>query len=88
MTQPISWDASARAVAHLQPLKMAAFEGFFMGGPHAPLAIGGIPDVKDRKVLYAIELPSMMSISFRSYGGGPERAQIRWERECFRLRAW
>jgi cytochrome d ubiquinol oxidase subunit I len=60
--QPISGDASARAVARLQPLKMAAFEGLFKGGPHAPLAIGGIPDVKDRKLLYAIELPSMLSI--------------------------
>jgi cytochrome d ubiquinol oxidase subunit I len=60
--QPISGDASARAVARLQPLKMAAFEGLFKGGPHAPLALGGIPDVKDRKLLYAIELPSMLSI--------------------------
>jgi cytochrome d ubiquinol oxidase subunit I len=62
MMQPISGDASARAVAHLQPLKMAAFEGIFHGGPHAPLALGGIPDVKDRRLLYAIELPSMLSI--------------------------
>jgi len=62
MMQPISGDASARAVAHLQPLKMEAFEGLFHGGPHAPLALGGIPDVKDRKLLYAIELPSMLSI--------------------------
>jgi cytochrome bd ubiquinol oxidase subunit I len=60
--QPISGDASARAVARLQPLKMAAFEGLFKSGPHAPLALGGIPDVKDRKLLYAIELPSMLSI--------------------------
>ncbi|MEA2679734.1 MAG: cytochrome bd ubiquinol oxidase subunit, partial [Candidatus Binataceae bacterium] len=62
MMQPISGDASARAVAHLQPLKMAAFEGLFHGGPNAPLALGGIPDVKGRKLLYAIELPSMLSI--------------------------
>ncbi|HVC43631.1 MAG TPA: cytochrome ubiquinol oxidase subunit I [Candidatus Binataceae bacterium] len=60
--QPISGDASARAVARLQPLKMAAFEGLFNSGPHAPLALGGIPDVKDRKLLYAIELPSMLSL--------------------------
>ena len=60
--QPISGDAAARAVARLQPIKMAAFEGLFHGGSHAPLAIGGIPDVKDRKLLYAIELPSMLSL--------------------------
>ncbi len=62
IVQPISGDASARAVSHLQPLKMAAFESLFKGGPYAPLALGGIPDVKDRKLLYAIELPSMLSI--------------------------
>ena len=62
LVQPISGDASARAVERLQPLKMAAFEGLFKGGPYAPLAIGGIPDEKDRKLLYAIELPSMLSI--------------------------
>ncbi|HEX3408854.1 MAG TPA: cytochrome ubiquinol oxidase subunit I [Candidatus Binataceae bacterium] len=60
--QPISGDASARAVERLQPAKMAAFEGLFKGGAHAPLAIGGIPDVERRKLLYAIELPSMLSI--------------------------
>jgi cytochrome d ubiquinol oxidase subunit I len=62
IVQPISGDASARSVSHLQPLKMAAFEGLFKGGPYAPLALGGIPDVKDRKLLYAIELPEMLSI--------------------------
>ncbi len=29
---------------------------------HAPIAIGGIPDVKARKLRYAIELPDMLSI--------------------------
>jgi cytochrome bd ubiquinol oxidase subunit I len=62
IAQPISGDAAARAVAHLQPLKMAAFEGLFVSGPHAPLALGGIPDVKAHKLRYAIEIPSMLSI--------------------------
>ncbi len=60
--QPLSGDASARAVARLQPIKIAAFEGLFVTGPHAPLAIGGIPDVGARRLRYAIELPSMLSI--------------------------
>lgn len=60
--QPLSGDASARAVARLQPVKIAAFEGLFVTGPHAPLAIGGIPDVGARRLRYAIELPSMLSI--------------------------
>jgi cytochrome d ubiquinol oxidase subunit I len=62
LLQPISGDASARAVARFQPAKIAAFEGLFQTGPHAPLAIGGIPDVKARRLRYAIELPSMLSI--------------------------
>lgn len=39
--QPVSGDASARAVARLQPLKMAAFEGLFKGGltPRSRLAV-------------------------------------------------
>jgi cytochrome d ubiquinol oxidase subunit I len=60
--QPISGDFAARAVAKLQPIKLAAFEGLFTTESHAPLAIGGIPDVKARKLRYAIELPDMLSI--------------------------
>jgi cytochrome bd ubiquinol oxidase subunit I len=62
LMQPISGDFAARAVARLQPIKLAAFEGLFRTQSHAPLAIGGIPDVKDRKLLYAIDLPDMLSI--------------------------
>ena len=68
--QPLSGDVSAVAVERLQPLKMAAFEGLFQTGSHAPLAIGGIPDLKNRKLLYAIELPSMLSLmTFHSVDG-------------------
>lgn len=62
LIQPLSGDASARAVARLQPVKLAAFEGLFQTGPHAPLALGGIPDARARRLRYAIELPSMLSL--------------------------
>jgi cytochrome d ubiquinol oxidase subunit I len=59
---PLSGDISARAVARLQPIKMAAFEGLFETQRGAPLAIGGIPDVEARRLRYAIELPDMLSL--------------------------
>jgi cytochrome bd ubiquinol oxidase subunit I len=60
--QPLSGDLAAREVARLQPIKMAAFEGLFETKRGAPLAIGGIPDVNTRRLLYAIELPDMLSL--------------------------
>jgi cytochrome d ubiquinol oxidase subunit I len=62
LAQPLSGDLAAREVARLQPIKMAAFEGLFETKRGAPLAIGGIPDVKARRLRYAIELPDMLSL--------------------------
>jgi cytochrome d ubiquinol oxidase subunit I len=62
LAQPISGDLAAREVARLQPIKMAAFEGLFETKRGAPLAIGGIPDAKTRRLRYAIELPDMLSL--------------------------
>jgi cytochrome d ubiquinol oxidase subunit I len=62
LAQPLSGDLAAREVARLQPIKLAAFEGLFDTRRGAPLAIGGIPDVKAHRLLYAIELPDMLSL--------------------------
>jgi cytochrome d ubiquinol oxidase subunit I len=62
LMQPLSGDFAAREVARLQPLKMAAFEGLFESQRGAPLALGGIPDIKARRLRYAIELPDMLSL--------------------------
>ena len=59
--QPISGDFSAKDVARRQPAKLAAMEAHFHTRKHAPLIIGGIPDVENEKVNYAIELPGMLS---------------------------
>lgn len=48
-------------VAKRQPAKLAAMEAHFKTEPYSPLIIGGIPDVKNKKVDYAIELPGMLS---------------------------
>jgi cytochrome d ubiquinol oxidase subunit I len=59
--QPLSGDISAKMVAKRQPAKLAAMEAHFKTEPYSPLIIGGIPDVKNKKVDYAIELPGMLS---------------------------
>lgn len=59
--QPISGDLSAKDVAKRQPAKLAAMEALFKTEKSAPLLIGGLPDEKNRRVHYAIELPGMLS---------------------------
>lgn len=59
--QPISGDLAAKNVAKLQPAKLAAFESHFETQERAPLIIGGIPDVENREVKYAIKLPGFLS---------------------------
>ena len=59
--QPISGDFSAKDVARRQPAKLAAMEAHFHTQEHAPLIIGGIPNMEKQEVNYAIELPGMLS---------------------------
>jgi len=59
--QPISGDFSAKDVARRQPAKLAAMEAHFHTREHAPLIIGGIPDMEKEEVNFAIELPGMLS---------------------------
>jgi cytochrome bd ubiquinol oxidase subunit I len=59
--QPISGDLSAKDVAKRQPAKLAAMEALFKTTASAPLLIGGIPDTKNERVDYAIEIPGMLS---------------------------
>jgi cytochrome d ubiquinol oxidase subunit I len=61
MLQPFSGDYSAKDVARRQPEKLAALEGLFTTSQPAELLIGGIPDVKERKVNYAIHIPGALS---------------------------
>ena len=61
LLQPLSGDRSAKHVAKYQPAKLAAMEAHFVTGKSVPLILGGIPDVKNKKVDYAIELPGFLS---------------------------
>jgi cytochrome d ubiquinol oxidase subunit I len=59
--QPISGDISAKNVAKLQPAKLAAMESLFKTSKPASLIIGGIPDVKEEKVKYGLQIPGLLS---------------------------
>ncbi len=59
--QPLSGDISAKDVAKRQPAKLAAMEAHFHTEKSASLIVGGIPDVKNKRVDYAIKLPGFLS---------------------------
>lgn len=62
LLQPLSGDLSARAVATLQPAKLAAMEGQFTTERGAPLRIGGWPDEAAGRTRWALEVPRALSI--------------------------
>ena len=62
LVQPISGDISARYVARQQPVKLAAMEAHFETMKGAPLHIGGIPSVSERRTNYAITIPHGLSL--------------------------
>lgn len=50
-----------RLVAEHKPVALAAMEGRFESGPHAPLAVIGQPNVAARRLDNPIEIPSILS---------------------------
>jgi cytochrome d ubiquinol oxidase subunit I len=59
--QMISGDMSARAVARLQPVKLAAMEAYYKTQNGAAFELGGIPDDNSQTVRGAIEIPNALS---------------------------
>ncbi|PUZ29968.1 cytochrome bd-I ubiquinol oxidase subunit 1 apoprotein [Chitinophaga costaii] len=59
--QPLSGDISAKSVAKRQPAKLAAMEAHFQTERRAALIVGGIPDVPNKTVNYAIKIPGLLS---------------------------
>jgi cytochrome bd ubiquinol oxidase subunit I len=62
LLQPLSGDLSARTVAQWQPAKLAALEGQFTTERGAPLRIGGIPNEREMRTPYAVEIPKGLSL--------------------------
>ena len=57
----ITGDSSARFIYEAQPAKFAAMEGIYETTRGAPIHLGGIPSVSEHRVLYAIEIPYLLS---------------------------
>src|SRR5712672_2386727 len=60
--QILSGDLSARAVARLQPAKLAAMEAHYRTQAGAPLVSGGIPQDQTMTTDYALEIPRGLSL--------------------------
>jgi len=77
LLQPLSGDISAKDVAKRQPAKLAAMEAHFVTEKSASLIVGGIPDVENKRVNYAVKLPGFLSFlahgDFRSEVKGLDR---------------
>lgn len=79
--QPISGDHSAHSIAQTEPLKLAAAEAHFKTQAHAPLRVGGIPDVKSGEVHYGIEIPSGLSLLAAHDPAAEVKGLEEWPRE-------
>ncbi len=60
--QPLTGHVIAEAVAHHQPVKLAALEARWETGPRAAFTIGGWPDEEAEVTRYALEIPALLSI--------------------------
>jgi cytochrome d ubiquinol oxidase subunit I len=58
--QIVVGDYAAKFIAEFQPAKLAAAEGVFRTGSHAPLSVGGVEI--DGQLRYAVEIPSGLSL--------------------------
>ena len=61
LAQSISGDASARMLATLEPIKLAAMEAHYQSASHVPLLVGGWADSTTEKVTGAIAVPGGLS---------------------------
>ena len=61
LLQVVSGDLSAKAVARLQPVKLAAMEGQFATERGAALRVGGWPDEAAGRTRWALEIPKGLS---------------------------
>jgi cytochrome d ubiquinol oxidase subunit I len=62
IAQPFAGHFAGETVAKLQPAKLAAIEGHFKTGTHAPLTLGGLPDVATRTTKWGVEIPGLLSL--------------------------
>lgn len=61
LLQSISGHRSAEIVAKHQPAKLAAMEGVYRTESGAPLTLFGLPNSKEERIDYAVQIPKMLS---------------------------
>src|SRR5262245_61739010 len=66
IVQPLSGDRSAKHLAVAQPLKLAAAEAHLHTAAHAPLHVGGVPDLQSGTFRGAVPIPG--GLSFLAFG--------------------
>jgi cytochrome d ubiquinol oxidase subunit I len=58
----VSGHFQARNMARTQPAKLAAFEAHFHSSPGGtPMVLAGLPNVRERRIDYAVEVPGLLS---------------------------
>lgn len=62
LLQPIVGDLSAKMVAEMQPVKLAAMEGHWHTEKGAALRLGGWPDEAAEETRYSLDIPYLLSI--------------------------
>jgi cytochrome d ubiquinol oxidase subunit I len=62
IAQPFAGHFAGESVARLQPAKLAAIEGHFETRRHAPLTLGGLPDVERQTMRWGIQIPGLLSV--------------------------
>ncbi|MGF7236879.1 MAG: cytochrome ubiquinol oxidase subunit I [Frankia sp.] len=60
--QLVIGDWAARVVESQQPVKLAAMEGLYRTGAHAPLTVGGFYDARTGQIRYGIRVPDLLSV--------------------------
>ncbi len=60
--QVLTGDFAGKHLAREQPLKLAAAESLFETRRGAPLLVGGLPDVANQRVDFAVRVPRMLSV--------------------------
>jgi len=60
--QPATGHVVAHAVAHHQPVKLAALEGLWETTEGAPFTLGGWPDEAAEETRYGLEIPKLLSV--------------------------
>ncbi|MBX2803312.1 MAG: cytochrome ubiquinol oxidase subunit I [Myxococcales bacterium] len=61
MAQPLTGHVVGHAVAHYQPVKLAALEAHWDTQQRAPFVIGGWPDEEAEVTHYGLEIPGLLS---------------------------